>query len=81
VVLSGKDLIVGAETVGQNLTGSSAEGWTIDKETARVWKKRPWVGYGLELLWYELLDHAQVFDFANTRRPVIKTISVYTSTN
>jgi pimeloyl-ACP methyl ester carboxylesterase len=34
VVLSGKDLIVDAETVGQYLMGSSAEGWTIDKGTA-----------------------------------------------
>ncbi|KAJ5449663.1 uncharacterized protein N7458_006112 [Penicillium daleae] len=81
VVLSGKDLIVDAETVGQYLMGSTAEGWTIDKETVRTWKNRPWVGYGLELLWYEQLDHAQVFDFENTRRPVIKAISVYSNTN
>lgn len=81
VVLSGKDLIVDAETVGRYLMGSTAEGWTIDKEPVRTWKNRPWVGYGLELLWYEQLDHAQVFDFENTRRPVIKAISVYSNTN
>lgn len=81
VVLGGKDLIVDAETVGQYLMGSSAEGWTIDKETARAWKNRPWVGHGLELLWYEQLDHAQVFDSENTRRPVIKAISVYSYTH
>ena len=58
MVLSGKDLIVDAETVGRYLMGSTAEGWTIDKEPVRTWKNRPWVGYGLELLWYEQLDHA-----------------------
>lgn len=81
VVLSGKDLIVDAETVGQYLMGSKAEGWVIDKEPVRAWKNRPWVGYGLELLWYEQLDHAQVFDLENTRRPVINAISVYSNTS
>jgi hypothetical protein len=81
VVLSGKDLIVDAETVGQYLMGSSAEVRTIDKGTTRAWKNRPWVGYGLEVKWYEQLDHAQVFDFENTRRPVIKAVSVYSNTD
>jgi pimeloyl-ACP methyl ester carboxylesterase len=78
VVLSGKDLIVDTETVGQYLMGSS-KGQTSDK-AARPWKSRPWIGHGLELLWFEQLDHAQVFDFENTRRPVIRTISAYSFT-
>jgi hypothetical protein len=79
VVLSGKDLIVDTQTVGQYLMGSS-KFETIDKEIAQPWKNMPWVGSGLELLWFEQLDHAQVFDFENTRRPVIRAISVYTNT-
>ena len=42
-------------------------------------KNRPWVGHGLELLWYEQLDHAQVFDSENTRGPLIKAVSVYSN--
>ncbi|KAJ5497541.1 hypothetical protein N7463_009528 [Penicillium fimorum] len=71
VVLSGRDLIVDTEAVGQYLMGSSE---TVDK---KAWKIRPWIGYGLELLWFEQLDHAQVFDSEDTRRPVIRTISTY----
>ncbi|KAJ5267896.1 hypothetical protein N7478_010704 [Penicillium angulare] len=80
VVLSGKDLIVDTETVGQYLMGSSSEARTSEKEASRAWKNRSWIGYGLDLLWYEQLDHAQVFDFENTRRPVIRAISVYSNT-
>lgn len=80
VVLSGKDLIVDTETVGQYLMGCPSEVRTVEKEVTRAWKNRPWIGCGLELLWFEQLDHAQVFDFENTRRPVIRAISVYSNT-
>lgn len=82
VVLSGQDLIVDTETVGQYL--SSPEGsLTTCKEAATstrsdAWKRKPWVGSGLEILWYEHQDHAQVFDWKETRRPMLKAISVYT---
>ncbi|KAL5365861.1 hypothetical protein BJX96DRAFT_159878 [Aspergillus floccosus] len=77
VVLSGKDLIVDVETVGQYLMGSPSEVKTTNKETERGWKRRSWIGYGLEVMWHEQLDHAQIFDFENTRRPIIKAILVY----
>lgn len=38
---------------------------------------RPWTGSGLEVLWFEELDHAQVFDAEKTRRPLIEAIGVY----
>lgn len=79
VVLSAKDLIVDTKTVGQYLMGSS-EIRKVGKEAAREWKTRPWIGHGLELLWFEQLDHAQVFDFEDTRQTVIKTISIYSNT-
>ena len=79
VVLSAKDLIVDTETVGQYLMGS-LDIRKVDKEAAQGWKTRPWIGHGLELLWFEQLDHAQVFDFVDTRLTVIKTISIYSNT-
>jgi len=42
------------------------------------WKTRPWMGSGLEVLWYEQLDHGQVFELERNRRPIIKVIGVYT---
>jgi pimeloyl-ACP methyl ester carboxylesterase len=42
------------------------------------WKTRPWMGSGLEVLWFEQLDHGQVFELERTRRPIIKAIGVYT---
>jgi hypothetical protein len=78
--LSGKDLIVDAEAVGLYLMGSSSEAQTGEEEATRAWKNRSWIGYGLELLWYEQLDHARVFDVENTRRPVIRVVSSYSAT-
>jgi pimeloyl-ACP methyl ester carboxylesterase len=80
VVLSGQDLIVDAETVGQYLMGSLSDARTAEKEETQAWKHRSWIGYGLDVLWYEHLDHAQVFDSENTRQPVIRVISVYSGT-
>jgi pimeloyl-ACP methyl ester carboxylesterase len=42
------------------------------------WKTRLWMGSGLEVLWFEQLDHGQVFELERTRRPIIKAIGVYT---
>ncbi|BCS23582.1 uncharacterized protein APUU_40026S [Aspergillus puulaauensis] len=72
VALSGKDAIVATETVAQYLVGSLS-----DRPSTRGWKNKSWIGYGLELLWYEQLDHAQIFSFKDTRWPVIRAISVY----
>lgn len=81
VVLGGRDLIVDAEAVGQYLMSSSSDAiQPVGEEIARAWKGRLWTGYGLELLWYEQLDHAQVFDVEKTRRPVIRAISIYSNT-
>jgi len=43
------------------------------------WKTRPWMGSGLEVLWFEQLDHGQVFKLETTIRPIIKAIRVYTN--
>jgi pimeloyl-ACP methyl ester carboxylesterase len=80
VVLGGKDAIVDAETVAQYLVGSSSDVGAVEQEATQARRSRSWRGYGLELLWYEQLDHGQTFSFENTRQPVIRAISVYSGT-
>jgi hypothetical protein len=47
--------------------------------TAGDWKSRPWRGQGLEILWQNGLDHAQVFDSANRRKGLINVIKTYSA--
>lgn len=80
VMLSGKDLIVDTEAVGQYLMNSSSgEDTVAPAEDAGTWKNRPWTGTGLEVVWHEKLDHAQVFDSEKTRRGLVNAINVYSS--
>ncbi|KAH8809303.1 hypothetical protein F5884DRAFT_822345 [Xylogone sp. PMI_703] len=46
-------------------------------EDAGEWITGPRTGSGLEVLWFEHLDHAQVFDFEKTRRSVVETVRLY----
>jgi hypothetical protein len=41
------------------------------------WKERPWKGRGIDVVWFEKLDHAQVFDKPATRRPLLRAIRAY----
>jgi hypothetical protein len=49
-------------------------------KTKEEWKSGPWKQYGLNVLWFEHLDHAQVFDKARSRSIVAQAIRRY-STN
>lgn len=49
------------------------------KEDTGVWVGGQWTGSGLEVLWFEHLDHAQVFDSETTRRAVVKAIGAYSA--
>ncbi|KAH7051132.1 hypothetical protein B0J12DRAFT_78504 [Macrophomina phaseolina] len=71
VVLSGKDLIVDTETVGRYLAGRDL----LDGDGS--WKQSPWSGKGLEVLWFEHLDHAQVFDRPRDRAKLVKVLQEY----
>ena len=42
-----------------------------------VCRDKTWTGSGLEVLWFEDLDHAQVFDSRKTREHVTEAVSVY----
>ena len=70
--LSGKDLIVDTKAVGQYLA-------RCDQKTAedQSWKHQKWTGKGLEILWFDDLDHAQVFDSKHNRQVLVNVIKEY----
>lgn len=84
VSLAGRDLIVNTEAVGRYLAEGSEE---VDVEedvgeeggllVQEGWKHKPWRGKGIDILWFDDLDHAQVFDTAATRRPVLEALRAY----
>ena len=57
VSLAGKDLIVDTEAVGSYLARNEE-----NRPAPAGWKQQKWNGIGLDILWFEELDHAQVFD-------------------
>ena len=89
--LGGKDLIVDTETVGTYLSELRAPDpianpddecrEQMDLRTSKVapvsWKQRPWRGKGLEVMWWEGLDHAQVFDKHERRARLIDVLVEY----
>ncbi|KAI9065071.1 hypothetical protein FKP32DRAFT_1610897 [Trametes sanguinea] len=68
VVLCGKDQIVDAAEVRRYLTGED------DADIKFKWKKD-----GLEVLYYPALDHSQVFDTKELRRPMVDIIQGFSS--
>jgi pimeloyl-ACP methyl ester carboxylesterase len=42
-----------------------------------AWKEWPWKGKGIDVLWFEKQDHAQVFDKPATRRPLLRAAKSY----
>jgi pimeloyl-ACP methyl ester carboxylesterase len=61
-----------------NCNGIAGVTKTVDEMTGD-WKDTPWTGAGLEVIWFDTLDHAQVFDSEKARRPVIKAIIDYSA--
>lgn len=49
----------------------------VDVKDDAEWKKREWKGQGIDVLWFEELDHAQVFDKPATRKKLIDAIRTY----
>lgn len=72
VVLCGKDLIVNTEAVGAYL--ARAENGSRE---AGNWRERVWKGDGLNLLWFQNLDHGQVFDKKITRDELVSVVRRY----
>ena len=61
------------------LSGAKERYDDADDDDDDKWKSRPWDGQGVDVIWHERLDHAQVFDKARTRKKLINVIKVYCS--
>lgn len=71
---------VEAQQYGKSsITRSRVVDLETDQETLATdeWKERSWKGKGIDVLWFETLDHAQVFDRSSTRRPLLHAIKMY----
>lgn len=73
VVLAGKDLIVNTQAVGQYL---AVDGDAESKDSS--WKRRDWKGVGLDIIFHEDLDHAQVFDTKADYNQLVEVVRRYT---
>lgn len=76
VSLGGEDLIVNTNAVGHYLAQEDRE-----EQASEEWKVRPWKGNGLDILWFEKLDHAQVFDSKQSYDMLVDVIIEYSLAN
>lgn len=67
------DLVEEGEVV-RNRVDEGSRGRDVD-----AWKKKEWAGKGIDVLWFEGLDHAQVFDKKDTRERLIRVVQEYSS--
>lgn len=74
VSLSGQDLIVDTAAVGQYLAANDDNMPAEDD-----WRRREWTGQGLNILWFEDLDHAQVFDSCRHRHILVNVVREYSA--
>jgi len=72
VTLTGKDLIVDTKAIGACLTG--ADGWTLEMGG---WKVGVWKGDGLDVVWFQDLDHGQVFEKKETRDRLVDIVKTF----
>ena len=86
VILSGRDLIVDTAAVGRYLTEDEdgggyerflAEGEGLDRAEEGDFRERSWKGEGLDVLWFERCDHAQVFDHRRDYGRIVDVVRVY----
>lgn len=70
VVLCGRDIITDTKAVARYLTGESEIG-------IRDWKTKDWKGVDLDILWFQGLNHAQVFDRKEDRDHLTKAVRTY----
>lgn len=49
----------------------------VEKKKKQGWKEKGFVGRGLEVLWWDELDHAQVFDIKETREKLVQVLVEY----
>ena len=89
--LASKDLIVDTESVGTYLMENQIPDpvFKIDSDGRQhmelqtpdapitPWKQRPWRGQNLDVMWWEGLDHAQVFDTLDARSKLVDVLIEY----
>ncbi|KAG9236457.1 hypothetical protein BJ875DRAFT_482281 [Amylocarpus encephaloides] len=63
----------GSESSTLRLRGGEMDYENIDQE----WKSRAWQGTGIDVIWHQDLDHAQVFDSRTSRLKLIAVIRAY----
>ncbi|KAH7118145.1 hypothetical protein B0J13DRAFT_532965 [Dactylonectria estremocensis] len=69
VVLASSDIVVNTKAIGAYLTG--ADDWIL--ETSH-WEDGIWKGNGLDVLWFQDLDHGQVFDTRRMRGRLVNIV-------
>ncbi|KAH7248277.1 hypothetical protein B0J15DRAFT_400974 [Fusarium solani] len=69
IVLAGKDVIVDTKVIGAYLTG--ADYWPPDTGS---WENGIWKGDGLDILWFQDLDHGEVFSRRRTRKTLVDIV-------
>ena len=74
VSLAGRDLIVDTEAVGRYLVSAKPTKYGTFEED---WKHQEWKGEGLEVIWNEDRDHAQVFDSKAKRARLVRVVRKY----
>lgn len=67
------DPVMGTEKDGQRHFDSKTEGDAKVEE----WKSRDWKGKGLEVVWFDDMSHAQVFDTREVREKLVKMLVEY----
>ncbi len=92
VSLASRDLIVDTKAVARylfndevpdpdliDLHGHQHMGLEMEhqEDGLEPWENRTWRGKGLDLLWNQDLDHAQVFDDAPARAKLVRIINEY----
>ncbi|KAL8680854.1 MAG: hypothetical protein Q9186_002973 [Xanthomendoza sp. 1 TL-2023] len=73
IVLAGKDLIVNTHAVGQYLAGDEHK-----TSQGTDWRRWEWKGTGLDIIWHNDLDHAQVFDTKPDYSQLVEVVRRYT---
>lgn len=74
VVLAGRDAIVDTKAIGAYLTG--AEDWSLGTGS---WEGGFWKGDGLDVLWFQDLDHGQVFNRKRAREKLVDIVRSFSS--
>ena len=76
IALAEKDLIVDTKAIGAYLTG--ADDWILE---TGGWKDGIWRGDGLDVLWFQELDHGQVFDRKRTSGRLVEIVRRFSVTD